>query len=106
MLLKSLRRRLYAASKNARSSRRESGRREISTFPALVEGLADRTLLAVIMVTNLNDSGGGSLHAAVASANTNPGADTIRFQENLNGTIALTTGQMEITDALTIDGPG
>src|SRR5438034_10988843 len=55
-------------------------------------------------VTNLLDTGAGSLRAAVAAANANPGADAIDFATT--GTIALTSGQLDITDSLTINGPG
>ncbi|CAM2069373.1 DUF4251 domain-containing protein [Sulfidibacter corallicola] len=49
-------------------------------------------------VTNLNASGGGSLTAAVTSANNNAGADTISFQAGLNGTITPSA-------TLVINGP-
>lgn len=75
-------------------------------MPAFVEVLEDRTLLSAFTVVNLNDSGAGSLREAVAAANAHAGADLIRFQGGLAGTIALTSGQMEITGDLTIDGPG
>lgn len=42
-------------------------------------------------VLNLNDSGGGSLRAAVAAANANLGGDTIQFAAGLNGTILLSS---------------
>lgn len=106
MLLQVLRRGWRSLLRDGHSQRRATGRWEISTLPALVDVLEDRTLLSAILVTNLADSGAGSLRAAVATANANPGADVIRFQGNLAGTIVLTSGQMEITDALTIDGPG
>jgi hypothetical protein len=57
------------------------------------------------MVLNLDDSGPGSLRQAVLDANAQPGADTIRFAHGLHGTITLTSGQLDITDGLTIDGP-
>src|SRR5262249_26527931 len=66
----------------------------------------DRTLPSTFTVTNLLDSGPGSLRAAVSAANTNPGADTINFASGLSGTIPLTSGELSITDALAIDGPG
>jgi hypothetical protein len=69
-----------------------------------VEALGDRCLPSTFTVTNLLDSGAGSLRAAVASANANPGADTIDFATT--GTIALTSGKLDITDSLTINGPG
>jgi hypothetical protein len=62
---------------------------------------------STFQVTNLNDSGPGSLRAAVMAANANPGADTIRFGPAAHdGTIPLTSGQLTISDDLTIDGPG
>jgi hypothetical protein len=56
------------------------------------------------IVTNCNDSGTGSLRAAVAAAGV---GDTINF--NLSPTcsaITLTSGDIEISKSLTIDGPG
>src|SRR5229473_905647 len=71
-----------------------------------IEVLEDRTLPSTFTVLNLADSGPGSLRQAVLDANDQPGADTIRFAHDLHGTIALTTGQLSITDDLAIDGPG
>jgi hypothetical protein len=47
--------------------------------------LEDRTLPSTFTVLNLNDSGPGSLRAAIAS-----GDDTIAFANGLHGTITLT----------------
>ena len=57
-------------------------------------------------VLNLNDSGPGSLRHAIDGANTTPGADTITFGAGAVGTITLITGQLSVSDDLTIDGPG
>jgi len=76
----------------------------VSTFRPRVEQLDDRCLPSTFTVTNLLDTGPDSLRAAVAAANANPGADTIDFATA--GTIALTSGQLNITDSLTISGPG
>ena len=59
---------------------------------------------ATFTVTNTNDSGPGSLRQAVLDANLLPGPDTITFA--VTGTITLTSGQLTVTDHLTIDGPG
>lgn len=68
--------------------------------------LAPTTYAATFTVINLNDSGAGSLRAAIASANGAAGADTVNFQAGLTGTIMLSTGEIAITDDLTITGPG
>lgn len=47
-------------------------------------------------MTNLNDSGAGSLRQAVLDANASAGADDIVFQSGLLGTITLTSGQIGI----------
>lgn len=71
---------------------------------ALMCAVALSSRAANFTVTNLNDSGPGSLRDAVAQANANPGADVITF--SVTGTIVLTSGQIVIGDPLTIDGPG
>src|SRR5262245_17613650 len=69
-----------------------------------LEVLEDRCLPSTFTVLNLLDCGPGSLRAAVVAANANPGADAIDFATT--GTIALTSGQLDISDSLTINGPG
>src|SRR5262249_35273666 len=70
-----------------------------------LQALEDRAVPATFTVANTNDDGVGSLRAAVATANTTPGADTITFTINVD-TISLTTGEIGINDAVTISGPG
>jgi hypothetical protein len=73
----------------------------------LVEALEDRTVPSTFTVSNLADSGVGSLREAVAAANATPGADLIRFAGAARaGTIGLTSGELAITDDLILDGPG
>jgi len=59
---------------------------------------------AGIGVTNNNDSGLGSLRDAIATANANPGDDQITIVDGL-GPIVLTTGQLTVTETVTIVGP-
>jgi hypothetical protein len=63
--------------------------------------LEDRTLPSTFTVLNLNDSGSGSLRAGIASGDT-----TIAFASHLHGTITLSSGELSITQSVTIDGPG
>jgi parallel beta-helix repeat protein len=61
---------------------------------------------ADFQVTTLADSGAGSLRAAVIAANATLGvADTISFAPNVTGIIPLGS-EIQITDSLTITGPG
>src|SRR6516225_3206055 len=69
--------------------------------------LEDRTLPSTFMVSNLADSGAGSLRQAVLDANANHDTDQIVFAPSLQGTIALSSGELNVTDNnLTVTGPG
>ena len=58
--------------------------------------------MATITVTNLHDSGAGSLRSALSNAIS---GDTITFAQNLaGGTLILTSGELDITKNLTING--
>jgi hypothetical protein len=57
---------------------------------------------SIIIVTNTNDSGAGSLRQAIIDANSTNGHDTIRF--SISGTITLATVLPTITEGVTIDG--
>ncbi len=56
-------------------------------------------------VTTLDDSGTGSLRAAIEDANAN-GGGTISFAPGLTGTIPLASDLPAITESVTITGPG
>ena len=59
---------------------------------------------AVLIVTNTDDSGTGSLRDTIAAASA---GDTIQFDAGLNGqAITLTSARLEIRKNLTIAGPG
>ena len=70
------------------------------------ESLEPRIAPATFIVANLNDAGEGSLRDAVNRANDQDGADTIIFRKGLGGTIGITSGQIQISDTLSIKGPG
>ena len=77
------------------------------------EHLEDRRLLALFTVTTDQDvvdfnDGVTSLREAIFAANTVAGADEIRFDfgHDEPATIKLKQGELEITDSLTITGPG
>src|SRR5262249_11711610 len=54
-------------------------------------------------VTNLNDSGMGSLRQAILDT---PAGGTVDFQPGLSGTIKLTSGELAVTKSLDIEGLG
>jgi CSLREA domain-containing protein len=61
------------------------------------------------IVTNANDAGAGSLRQALLDANASPGAETILFEPVFFGatrTINLAGALPDITESLTINGPG
>ena len=78
-----------------------------------LESLEARRLLAIFTVTNLDDAAvlmegdaPGTLRQAIFDANAVAGADEIVFAAGLSGTILLTEGQLEITESVTVTGPG
>jgi hypothetical protein len=93
--------RWLGATSPGRQSRTGRGR-----YRPLLEELEDRALPSTFTVSNTDDSGPGSLRAAIAAANVSPGADTIVFADGLRGTIKLTSGELAITDSVAIQGPG
>lgn len=76
----------------------------VAAAPLAVPAMAG--LLATFTVTNLNDSGAGSLRQAITDANAGAGADSIVFQAGVTGTITPTSELPAITESLTITGPG
>ena len=88
----------------SKNSVRPRGRRRIR--PSLLV-LENRTLLSTLVVTNLQDSGNGSLRFELSQANNN---DTITFQSTLfaagQQTITLTSGPLAVSKDVSIQGPG
>ena len=71
-----------------------------SARPCL-EYLEGRVVLST--VSNLNDTGVGSLRDAIANT---PAGGIVDFQPGLTGTLTLTSGELLINKSLTINGPG
>ncbi len=77
-------------------------RRSVALGP---EALEDRRLLSTLTVRNGLDSGPGSLRQAVLDANGALGTDTIVLSMTVHK-IIFTSGELTITDDLSIRGPG
>lgn len=83
-------------------------RRSVQTLLAFSTCMAVSGALRAesFLVDNLDNSGAGSLREAMASANSNPGLDTIEFDAGLNGTIVLASALPQLNDDVIISGPG
>jgi hypothetical protein len=68
-----------------------------------LEYLEDRLVPSTLTVTNLNDSGAGSLRFELARARN---GDTVAFDSGLQGTITLTSGELQVGRSVAIQGPG
>ena len=68
--------------------------------------LASPAGAATFTVTTTDNSGIGSLSQAIVDANASAGADTIDFSPGVTGTIDLVGDLPDITEGLTIIGPG
>ncbi|CAB4615334.1 unannotated protein [freshwater metagenome] len=100
----------------ARKSPRRATLRNFGSLAAgstlLVAGVGTTVALAPsagaasFSVTNLNDSGLGSLRQAIIDTNGAAGADTIEFAPGVSGMITLQSDLPVITEALDISGPG
>ena len=112
---------MFPAQKRNHHSKRNSRGRRDGRRRLRLENLESRRLLATITVNSLADnltSGDAlvTLREAIAAANndsttdlgqTGSGADTIQFSgAALAGTIPLTMGELAVSSALTIEGPG
>jgi predicted outer membrane repeat protein len=81
--------------------RTASPRRKPSRLRLRIEALEDRLTPSTFTVTNLLDSGAGSLRSAISQANL-AGQGVVNFATGLNGTISLNS-ELPITSNLRID---
>src|SRR5262249_25268659 len=71
-----------------------------------LEALEDRAVPATFLVSNDHDAGAGSLRQAILDSNATAGPNQIRFSHAATGTISLSTGELAISNDVTITGPG
>ena len=83
-------------------SRRNGARVTRTRFLPRLDPMEARTLLSTFMVSNLSDTGTGSLRAAITTAGN---GDIIDFAHGLHGTITLAS-DLPISHSVTINGPG
>jgi hypothetical protein len=89
---------------SARMTARTTKRRTPARYRPRIEVLEGRCLPSTLTVTSTADSGPGSLRYEIAAAKNK---DTIVFAPSLDGqTITLTSGELDVTKNLTIQGPG
>ena len=91
-------------STKAKAVRIAAGSGAVLSLGASLIATAGPAGAATFNVTTTADAGAGILRQAILDANAAAGADTITFQAGL-GTIGLTTGELDITDDLTITDP-
>ena len=94
--------------KRAHARRSMARRAAVGTAAALGAGAiaASGAQAADFPVSNTNDAGAGSLRAAIIAANGAAGADTISFTAAATGRIELVSGLDQITEAVSVNGPG
>jgi hypothetical protein len=86
------------------SAKPRTSRRANATFRPRLEVLEGLDVPSTLTVTNLDNNGPGSLRYEIALAKS---GDKIVFNKKLDGeTIMLTSGELDITKSLTIQGPG
>jgi hypothetical protein len=73
------------------------------TFRPELLCLEERVVPSTLTVTNLHDTGAGSLRYELGQAHN---GDTIAFAQGLRGTITLTSGELKVGQNVTIQGPG
>lgn len=76
------------------------------TRPLGFERLEDRLVPTTFPVSNLLDSGAGSLRQAILDANSAGGSNLISFANGVSGAIDLASALPDLQNTLDIEGPG
>src|SRR5262249_60466655 len=82
--------------------KRHSFAASLALAALVVLELAGSVAASTFSVLNVADDGFGSLRAAIAASNAQPGADGIHFTRQLRGAIFLTSGRRSITSDLDV----
>src|SRR5262245_65924080 len=86
--------------------KRHSSAASLALAALVVLEFAGPVAASTFSVLNVADGGFGSLRAAIAAANAQPGADVIHFTRQVRGTIVLSSGPLDITGDVEIRGRG
>jgi hypothetical protein len=92
--------------RDAFAGRRRLGARRRSVRPCTLERLEERSLLSTITVTNTDDTGPGTLRAAIEQADLDSSHDAIVFAPSVTGNIALSSALPDLSGNIDIVGPG
>jgi hypothetical protein len=92
--------------RSALAGQRRVGVQRPSVRPYALELLEERMLLSTITVTNLDDTGPGTLRAAIEQADLDTSQDTIVFAPSVTGTINLLSVLPDLSGNINIDAPG
>ena len=95
-------------SKEARSTSRPLPAKFNRKARLVLTDLEERAVPATFTVTNINDSGAGSLRQAIADANAATDTDSIVFDASFSTPkqISLFSGELLVSENVTITGPG
>jgi predicted outer membrane repeat protein len=90
----------------AKSLSRNPMRNILSSCVAIAMGVTSYAHAATHSATNTNDSGANSLRQAILDANADISTPVLVDATTVSGTITLSTGQLAITNGMTVQGPG
>jgi hypothetical protein len=96
----------YAAGRNIATIGRSRLKPLLAALAGCGLALGSGAWGATFTVSSAADSGPGSLRQAVLDANASAGHDTVLFNLGLPAVVGLTSGQITVTESVTLEGPG